>query len=795
MNAKTRIASALLVAAAAGTLAACSTPEAKVEGFNKRGEALLQKGDLVKARLEFQNALQINPSAAPALYGLAVVAERSRDWKAAYHLLGRVVELQPTHLDALVKLGKLQLASGQLDKALQSAEAAQAIRATSPDVLALRSAVFLKLNEPAKSVALAREALAAAPAHIDALVVLATERLQAGDADAAVGFLDQGLQGNERNVSLQILKVQALEKVARTDRAEEVLRKLVSLFPDKTEYRQLLAAFYATHKQHAKAEAEYRALVAASPKLTEPKLQLVRFLEGTGGAAAAGAELERLVRAEPQAHELKLALASLRLQQKNDAAAIALWKDLIASEGAGAIRARGALASYQLARDDTAGAKGLIEQMVKKDPRDEQALLLRAGIALDERKLDDAVADLRTVLRDAPESGAAHLLLARAYEMQGSQELASQQYANAAQAARFAPGVALPYAERLLRSGQPRQAQEVLREVLRASPGHLAAMRMLADTHLRSGDTAAAQALADELARTQGREVAASQLQGAVQLARKDFGNGIASFRRAYELAPGDPQAMTSTVRSYLLAGKPKEALAFLQTVLGASPQNQLARVLLSQVQAQTGNLPGAAESLQAAIQVDPAAPVPHQVLVGLHLAGRKLPEALAAADRGLQAAPNDFGLRLARAGVLEAQGRTDEAITAYESLLAERPNASIVANNLASLLTETRKDAASVRRAFEIAQRFRGTDIPQMKDTLGWATHLAGRHREAADLLKSALAQAPNLAVVHYHYGMNQLALNNVQNAKEALRRAVELARTSPFAQAEEARQTLQNL
>jgi hypothetical protein len=54
---------------------------------------------------------------------------------------------------------------------------------------------------------------------------------------------------------------------------------------------------------------------------------------------------------------------------------------------------------------------------------------------------------------------------------------------------------------------------------------------------------------------------------------------------------------------------------------------------------------------------------------------------------------------------------------------------------------------------------------------------------------------QVPDLAVVQYHYGMNQLALNNVQNAKEALRRSVELAAGSPFPQAEEARRTLQNL
>ena len=41
----------------------------------------------------------------------------------------------------------------------------------------------------------------------------------------------------------------------------------------------------------------------------------------------------------------------------------------------------------------------------------------------------------------------------------------------------------------------------------------------------------------------------------------------------------------------------------------------------------------------------------------------------------------------------------------------------------------------------------------------------------------------------------MNQLALNNTKAAKEALRRSVELAKTSPFPQVEEARKTLEKL
>jgi cellulose synthase operon protein C len=788
---------ALLLLAGALTLTGCSSPEAKVESFNKRGHALLQKGDLVKARLEFQNALQINPSAVPSLYGLALVAERSQDWQAAYAMWLRVVELDATHLDAHVHLGKLQLASAQLDKALETSDNTLKLKPDSPDVLGLRAAVFLKLNDAPAAISLANQALAKDPRHIESLVVLASERLQVGDAERSIAFLDKALESNERNVSLQILKVQALEKLGRADKAEEVLRKLVSMFPENVDYRYLLASFFVKHKQLDKAEAEYRTVVAAQPKAVQPVLALVRFLGGTKGMDPAALELEKFVKADPSALDLKLTLAAVRLQQKNDPAAIALWKEVIADAGdkPAGVRARGAYASYHLARKDKAAAKPLIDQMLAQDGRDEQALLMRAGMAIDEQRLDEAVNDLRAILRDMPESPRAQLLLGRTHEMQGLRDLATQHYANAAQMGKYALPFAMPYAEYLMRTGRARAVEGVLREGLKNSPGNVPALRLLAQSYLKTGNIAGAQAVADEIGKNEAGLLAANQIQGSVQIARRDYVSSIASFKRAYELAPTDTQAMVSLVRSYVLANKPKEALAFLQSVLAASPQNYAARILQGQMLAYTGSAAAARDTLQTAIDQDPSNPTAYQALINVQIAARNGDEAARTVDSGLKAIPTDFGLKMSRASVLELQGKLEEAIAAYEALLVERPNALIVQNNLASLLADNRKDPASIRRAYELAQKFRNTEIPQMKDTVGWTAHLAGKTREASDFLKSASTESPDLAVAHYHYGMNQLALSNTKDAKVALQRSIELSKTSPFPQVDDARKALQAL
>ncbi len=787
----------LVLALTAAGLVACSSPEEKVASFYQKGKNYLEQGDNAKARLEFQNALQINPNMVPAIYGLAEIAERASDWQRAFGLLSKVVEIDAKHLDAQVKLGKLLLAAGQLDKALAASDATRALSPDSAEVLALRGAVLFKLDDRAGAIDFANQALAKDPQNIDALVVLASERLQAGDAENAVKFLDRGLAGNEKNVALQLIKVQALEKLSKVDGAEEIFKKLISFYPDNKAFRHILAQFYMIHGQKDKAEAEYRQVAANNPKDQEAKLDIIRFVNTVRGTDAAIAELNKLIEAEPGNFELRFAQASLQQSINQGEASEKTLRDIVskAGEDPAGIRARGILAGMLLAKGDKAAATALVAEILTKDARNEQGLLLRSSIAIDDGRLEDAVADLRTILRDVPDSARAHTLLAKAHELQGSKDLAGDHYARAFQAGKLAPPFGMAYAQFLLKSGKPKHAEDVLKEVLRVTPQYVPALRLLAQSYLGSGNLAGAQAVADEVAKMSNEGVTANQIQGAVYAARKNFDNSISAFKRAYELSPSEMQPMVALVRSYLRAGKTKEAVSFMQSVVEASPKNVEARLLLGQLYLQTGNKEAAQQSFSSVIELDPKNVAGYQGMVAMYVANNRLDDAERVIKDGLKASPSDFGLRLSLAGVYESAGKVDEAIALYEQLLKEKPNADVVANNLASLLSEYRTDKASLDRAHLLAQRLKNSDIPQFKDTLGWASYKVGKYDDATSLLKSAAQQMPDLAVIQFHLGMSQLAANNKEEARKSLTRSLEMAKTQPFAQSEEAKKALQGL
>ena len=274
------------------SLTACSSPVEKANKFNEKGAALLKQGELDKARIEFQNALQIKDDLTAAWFGLAEIAERKGEWDKLFGFLNKVVDRDPKHLEANLKLGRLLLAAGKLDKALAASDTTLALAPDNADVLALRAAVLYKLDNKPGAVEQANAALAKDPNNVDALVVLATERLSAKDGEKAIEYLDRGLKVNEKNIALQLIKVQAFESLAKMDSAEEVFRRLIALYPETRALRHILAQFYLSHDRKDAAEAEYRAIATENPKDVAARLDVVRFVNAVQGPKAARQELE-----------------------------------------------------------------------------------------------------------------------------------------------------------------------------------------------------------------------------------------------------------------------------------------------------------------------------------------------------------------------------------------------------------------------------------------------------------------------------------------------------------------------
>ena len=99
--------------------------------------------------------------------------------------------------------------------------------------------------------------------------------------------------------------------------------------------------------------------------------------------------------------------------------------------GPQALRARAELADLRMRRGRPDEASVLIAEVLKENPRNNQALMLRGQIALDRGDLLNAVADFRSVFKDQPNSVPVITQLARAHLANGEPELAKETLAKA----------------------------------------------------------------------------------------------------------------------------------------------------------------------------------------------------------------------------------------------------------------------------------------------------------------------------------------------------------------------------
>ena len=245
--------SSLVVIFLIAAIAGCSSPEQKAEKYYQKGLALLENNP-DKARLEFSNALQIKQNMTKAIYGIALVAEHKGDWKTAFDTMNQVLELDPKHIDSLVKTGQILLAGERLDLALDRSDKAYKLNKNHIGALNLRAALKLKLNDAAGAVEYANIVLAKQPDNQDAYMVLATERLAAKDESKALEYFEKILAKDERNIAIQLIRIKTLENMSKVAEAEQAFKELIRQQPGMGLVKKSYAQFLVKHKCNEDAE-------------------------------------------------------------------------------------------------------------------------------------------------------------------------------------------------------------------------------------------------------------------------------------------------------------------------------------------------------------------------------------------------------------------------------------------------------------------------------------------------------------------------------------------------------------
>ena len=776
-------------------LVACGGAEDRKTAYMNKGQALFDEGNFEKARLEFKNVLQIDPKDLDGRYALAQTLEKLENWRgAAGHYLAIISE-QADHRDALMRMGRLYLLSNNDEKARENAD--KVLQAAPDDVEALTLLAGVKAKagnrEDAKETII--RALELEPLNAEAASLMASLLLAEGLSEESIELLNDTIARHPDQVALKINLARVYAGLKRPDDAVEVFRQVIEQEPDVLAYRNAFARFLIGLKRLDAAEEALQDAIEALPGEQAAHLAYVEFLAANRGVDTAIDELNRIIAENPDELRYRFALGKVfeAATRLDEADGIYTFIAETEREGPDYLTAKSRLAIVKARQNDLAGARALVEEVLADNPRDTDSLILRGTLLLNDGDSPGAIADFRTVLRDAPAKINVVRLLSRAHLTNKEPELAKDVLKQGLEVTPTAAVLRLELANYHTTRRELDEALRQLDENLKRSAGHVQALEGKFKILVYRKEWNAAMAVSEQLKSAAPKLATGYHFAGLIHQATGNVEASVGEFQSALDVSPLAVQPLSQLVKSYLALEQDDVAKARLLEVIAAEDRHFVARNLLGELYLREKQFDQAQAQLERAIELNPAWPIPYRNLATIAVAEDRGEEAVSWLKQGIEATSGAPLLVTGLATYLERTGDLDSAIEQYENVLREKPNSALAANNLAMLLVEYREDQDSWQRARDLVTPLRNTAQPAYLDTVGWVEYRLGENEQAVLFLEKAVDAAPNAAIMRYHLGMAYLAQGNEVQARDHLSKAVES--NVEFKGLEEARAALDRL
>ncbi len=715
----------LLLALALGGVLFIASCSKSTEKHIARGEEYLQKRRFEEAVMEFRTAADIDKSSAKAHWGLARAYENLGQFYEAIDELREATDLDANNLEAKTKLGNYFLLANppqipETEKILED------IFARNPNFIegyVLKASLLAAQKKPEKEVLdVLNQAVALNPNRTETYLSQARFFIKSGKADEAEKAINKGISVNPKAAPGYLEYARFLDYSDRANDAEAQYKKAVEVEPKNIEAGQSIAEFYLAQKQFDKAEQAYKNLALVQENSPESQMDLANFYTQVGRADDAVKIYGEIIARQPEY-----------------------------------VRARYKLGEIYLDRRENAKVTEQVEELLKINDKDEEALMLRARASMQENKAEDAVKDLEEILKKKPSQKNALFYMTQAR----------------------------------LALGQVDQARAFIGDLEKYHPGFLKTKLLKIQASFAGGESENALRESNEL----------------LDAIKNTYPNAETNAQALEDLRI---RALSARGLAYLQLGKLTEARADLQAVQSFSPNSAAAIVNLAKVAVAQNNLAEASNLYQKALAADgknfdalsgvvnvlskqnqfaeahrkidksigenanqaDISPALHYLKSNVFMAERNQSSAEEELKKAMAIDDGYLPAFSAYASLLAARNQTGEAVEQYKKIIEKKPSASIF--TLIGMLEDARGNAAEAeknyRKALEVEPEMpiaannlawliaaNGGNLDEAlqlaqttvnknqtaagyRDTLGWVYHKKGLHAPAVEQLKKAV-------------------------------------------------------
>ncbi len=822
--------------------------------------ALVELGKALMLQGEYQKALdQTAKTGRPDAALLCVRADALRALGKpgeAQALYDSVLQARPDHVPALLGLGRLAQAAGDLETASRHAARAQQAAPRDTDALLFMADLQRAQKQPDQALATLDKILAIAPEHRSARVEKAYILIPQGKFAAAQKELDAAAATGPGG--MLVLYTQALLDFTQGKDAAalESLQKVLRAAPEHGPSMLMAGAINLNMGSLSQAQYYLGNYLRANPGNLYARKLLASALLKAGQTPDAMAVLEPALNTAGQDPEV-LALAGETYMQTRDfnkAGELFSKAAAIAPESTGL---RTALGLSKLGKGQDEAALADLQEAARREPGNAQVGIALTTTLLSLKRHDQAQAAVQQLEKAEPDNPVVHNLKGMVLAARGDQAGARAAFNRslALQASYFPAAANLSRLEMELKN--PAAAKQQLQDFLAKNKGHIDAMTALAalaarqrnlaeatqwlekahadhpdalapavrlvNHHLLMREPHKAAALAAALQARHPDNPDLLDLLGKSQLADNNLPLAVDAYKKLAIVRPRAPQVHMQVAAIYLQMNNVGAAEDHLKTALGMQPDFPAAQLAQAEIYVRRGAFDLALMMSDQLQRNYPKASGGYQLQGDILMARKKPALALPAFEKALQLQPSGE-LLIKAANAVRAAGKPADAAARVDQWLRQHPDDVRVQLYKGETMLWDQQYREAAAHLHTIAQRHPDNvtahnnlaiayqqlgdpralasaeqayrlapQHPVVMDTLGWALVEQGQAARGLAILQKASAAAPEARDIRFHLAQALAKSGDKSGARRELETV--LAGDRPFAQADQARALLGQL
>ncbi|MCF8241877.1 MAG: tetratricopeptide repeat protein [Melioribacteraceae bacterium] len=292
------------------------------------GTMMEMKGDYAQAILEYQDALNLDPSAG-IYFALAKNYLRLNKIPPAIKNARMAVKLDPEVTDYQALLGQIYTMTHMYDEAIDVYNKIIEKDSTNRAAYFTLGQIY-EIDKPIQALNIYKKLLDITGPQWDVLVKIADLNERMGNVDETINTMENLLEINPSNIELQKVLIEAYIKTKKLERAEELVYDGMILFPDDLNLIEFKASIHAQREEWDAAIEEYNKLIDAHDLPFQNKMRLISafITHSKQDTLLLPAAKEMLYKLDSDSTDwqLKIYLGEVELQDGNDSIAIDYFK-------------------------------------------------------------------------------------------------------------------------------------------------------------------------------------------------------------------------------------------------------------------------------------------------------------------------------------------------------------------------------------------------------------------------------------------------------------------------------------